>query len=49
MPKKVRWYHWLNPLFYVEMIVLAHLQRALNCLNYNVTEKLKEDIKRGRL
>ena len=42
MPKKIRWYYWLNPLFYAEMIVLAQLQRALNSLCYNVTEKLKD-------
>ena len=49
VPKKIRWYYWLNPLFYAEMIVLAQLQRALNSLCYNVTEKLKDDIKRGKL
>lgn len=49
MQKKVRWYQWLNPFFYIEMIVLAHIQKALQQVYQNVTEKIQEDIKRGKL
>lgn len=45
MGKKIRWYQWLNPFFYIKMIVLAHLQRATSSLYYNVTEKVEAEIK----
>ena len=43
--KKIRWYHWLNPFFYINMIVLAHLQRAVSNLCYNVMEEVKDKIR----
>lgn len=46
--RKVKWYDWLNPFFYMQLIVLAYLGRALNNIHKNVSNTMSKEIrKRG--